>query len=104
MAASKPNRRTGCNVTSAASSGVRINWRKECFWLQGALFGQTPPRLAHQPDGRAVHRQKVHGVAHPLAAGGKMLQAARANRGVNVRRDGAGGGVRMGSGDGVASQ
>ena len=61
IAASKPNRRTGWSVTSAASSGVLHQFEKGMFLLELAIFRQRAAGLAHEPDGRAVHRLAAAG-------------------------------------------
>src|SRR2546427_7197706 len=48
IAASKPNRRIGCSVTSAASSGVCTNSRKECFSLSLRYSGKARPARSEE--------------------------------------------------------
>ena len=55
-AASTPWRRTGCSVTSAQSSGVCATSQNECRSRSARYSGQRPPRLPHEPDGRALDR------------------------------------------------
>ena len=50
MAASSSKRRSGCRVTSAASSGVRVRVTKSTLRAQLAVLGQIAPGLAHDPD------------------------------------------------------
>ena len=53
IAASKPKRRTGCNVTSAASSGVKHRSRKPPgLFAHRPVFRQIASGLAHHPDRR----------------------------------------------------
>ena len=53
-AASTPCRRTGCNVTSAQSSGVLPTSKNVVPLAQRAVFGQRPTGLAHEPHGRPL--------------------------------------------------
>ena len=73
MAASKSNRRMGCRVTSAASSGVWTSSRKEYFSFKRAVFGQSASGLAHQPNGGTVDRATVAGIEETLAVGQACL-------------------------------
>ena len=53
IAASKPNRRIGCSVTSAASSGLKHRSRKPPGFLpHRTIFRQIASRLPHHPDRR----------------------------------------------------
>ena len=56
MAASSSKRRSGCRVTSAASSGRARQRREIHLRAQLAVLGQIAARLAHDPDGRVRHR------------------------------------------------
>ncbi len=47
----------------------RLNqFEKTVFLFQRSIFGQSPPRLPHQPDWWAVHRLAMAGIEKPLAA------------------------------------
>jgi hypothetical protein len=52
IAASTPSRSIGCNVTFAASSGVRHTVREIVRLPHLAVFRQVAAGLAHQPHGR----------------------------------------------------
>ena len=53
IAASKPNRRIGCSVTSAASFGVKHRSRKPpTVFADRHVLRQIAPGLAHHPDRR----------------------------------------------------
>ena len=66
------------------------------FLLERAVFGQGAPRLAHEPDGRTVHRPATAGIQEPLPirqrAGrgcrvGRVIRFARLNCLAHVCRD-----------------
>ena len=54
IAASSGKARTGCSVTSTASSGVRHQLEQRVLLAQRAVLRHVAARLAHEPDGRAV--------------------------------------------------
>jgi hypothetical protein len=56
IAASKPKRRIGCKVTSAASLGLKQRSRKVlALFADSPIFRQVSPGLPHQPDRRNVY-------------------------------------------------
>ena len=59
MAASKPNRRIGCRVTSAASAGVLHSSRNDTFLRTSRYSGRYRPawRIIHS-GGRGVARPR----------------------------------------------
>jgi hypothetical protein len=52
IAPSKPKRRTGCSVTSAASSGVKHSSRNPPARLRTSCTREIAAGLPHQPDRR----------------------------------------------------
>src|ERR1051326_1114424 len=66
MAASKPKRRIGWSVTSAANSGVCTNSTKVCFCLRARYSGKARPACRmSQTGGRSTARQWQAGRALP---------------------------------------
>ena len=69
IAASSAMRRSGCSVTSAASSGVLHSSRKSCLSAQRPVLGQVAAGLAHEPDGRAVDGLAAAGAEEAVVGG-----------------------------------
>ena len=82
IAASKPNRRIGCSVTSAANSGVWTNSRNECFSFSARYSGKARPawRIS-QTGGRSTADSDRHrGTAADWSKSGHAVPFARVRR------------------------
>ncbi len=70
MAASKPKRRIGCSVTSAANS-ERSTVAESCVSPSTSGIREHPARLPHQPNGWMVHGSAAAGIRENAAAWSK---------------------------------